>query len=404
MASSIQELRAAQAAGLVIGTVVRPYIIPDHWPRKEIDEFITDAPVCNLFLLALERLQQMDDNDPWSYFGISTIHGRPFTAWNGITQATAIRTAQFPAWDPALFANGNIPNEEDIDSRLWNRSTQREGKKDAGYCSHGSVLFPSWHRPYVTMMEQALCLKMHEIAQEYAVREGRSTYIEAAYRFRMPYFDPLMARVLIEHRKPHHWEWKCGAPAVLSACRVYVHKPGWGVLWDWIDNPLYQYKFPTVSHLDHTPKYAVSDPRLEFYKLWAPNGYLPRAPRPYPSNVIPPNLRTVRTPSEHGYSNHSRMADSFDIQVRPQGVSLYNVLSQERPYVEFATSTFRSDKRLGEHRTGMITGREGFNSIEGFHDAIHTWAGKQSPDGVVTGHMLKLEWAAFDPMFWLHHW
>jgi len=40
-------------------------------PRLEIDEFILDKHVLNLFLLALIELQQKDYNDPWSWFQIA---------------------------------------------------------------------------------------------------------------------------------------------------------------------------------------------------------------------------------------------------------------------------------------------------------------------------------------------
>jgi hypothetical protein len=43
---------------------------------------------------------------------IKGIHGRPFIEWGGVT-----------------------------------------GQYDAGYCAHGSVLFPMWHRPYLALFE-----------------------------------------------------------------------------------------------------------------------------------------------------------------------------------------------------------------------------------------------------------
>lgn len=48
------------------------------------------------------------------------IHGQPFNDWDDV---------------------GPKPVEEDADG------------PDAGYCAHSSVTFPTWHRPYVTMME-----------------------------------------------------------------------------------------------------------------------------------------------------------------------------------------------------------------------------------------------------------
>ena len=47
------------------------------FPRLEIDEFCQDNDRLNLFLLALESIQNNDKflSDPWSYFQIQGIHG-----------------------------------------------------------------------------------------------------------------------------------------------------------------------------------------------------------------------------------------------------------------------------------------------------------------------------------------
>jgi len=42
-------------------------------PRLEIDEFVLDQDVLNLFIIALERLQSQDYRNPWSWFQISGI-------------------------------------------------------------------------------------------------------------------------------------------------------------------------------------------------------------------------------------------------------------------------------------------------------------------------------------------
>lgn len=54
-----------------------------------------------------------------SFFQIGGIHGLPYIAWDGAG-----------ADDPA---------------------------EASGYCTHGSVLFPTWHRPYVALFEVRKC-------------------------------------------------------------------------------------------------------------------------------------------------------------------------------------------------------------------------------------------------------
>src|SRR4051812_9756466 len=86
-------------------------------PRLEIDEFIQDNAVTNLFLLALEALMDKKYSlNWWSYYYIAKIHGLPAQAWDNVFSDT-------------------------------------KGDSSRGYCSHGSGLFPTWHRVYVAMLE-----------------------------------------------------------------------------------------------------------------------------------------------------------------------------------------------------------------------------------------------------------
>lgn len=61
---------------------------------------------------------QGDQSDVRSFFQIGGIHGLPYIPWDNATGAD---------FDP---------------NTQW-----------GGYCTHGSVLFPTWHRPYVMLFE-----------------------------------------------------------------------------------------------------------------------------------------------------------------------------------------------------------------------------------------------------------
>lgn len=54
-------------------------------------------------------------DDPESFFQIGGIHGLPYVPWDGVGEASQAEAS--------------------------------------GYCTHGSVLFPTWHRPYVALYE-----------------------------------------------------------------------------------------------------------------------------------------------------------------------------------------------------------------------------------------------------------
>lgn len=80
--------------------------------RQDIDEFLLSDPVAfNLYLLAIRKLQSQ--SDVLGYFQIAGIHGLPIQNWDGVTGPKL-------AWDGP-----------------------------GGYCTHGMLTFPTWHRPYV---------------------------------------------------------------------------------------------------------------------------------------------------------------------------------------------------------------------------------------------------------------
>ncbi|KAF8873559.1 hypothetical protein CPB85DRAFT_1444618 [Mucidula mucida] len=55
------------------------------------------------------------------------------------------------------------------------------------YCAHSTVLFPVWHRAYVSLFEQALQACAEEIAARY--QNNRDAWTRAAKDLRSPYWD-----------------------------------------------------------------------------------------------------------------------------------------------------------------------------------------------------------------------
>ena len=58
-----------------------------------------------------------------------------------------------------------------------------------GYCTHSSVLFAPWHRPYLALFEQCLYASVQRKAGQFTDRTLRDRYLRAAATFRMPYWD-----------------------------------------------------------------------------------------------------------------------------------------------------------------------------------------------------------------------
>jgi tyrosinase len=97
-------------------------------PPKVVRKDIRKLSIAELdaVILAFYRLQSLDPTDPDSFFQIAGYHGEPF---RGAGYSS-------PYW--------------------W-----------GGYCNHGNILFPTWHRAYLYHLEQALQRQVPGVAIPY---------------------------------------------------------------------------------------------------------------------------------------------------------------------------------------------------------------------------------------------
>jgi tyrosinase len=120
--------------------------------RLEINDFIQNQQLYTLYIRAYQAIQARDETLDQSHFGVGGIHGMPYVAWNGAQGS---------------FAPGKWPF--------------------GGYCTHGSALFPTWHRPYVLLLEQLIQQEAISIAGRFTV--DRQGWQQAATQLRLPYWD-----------------------------------------------------------------------------------------------------------------------------------------------------------------------------------------------------------------------
>ena len=80
--------------------------------RQEINLFSSSGPTWDLFIQAFQQFKTTNSNDTLSFYQIAGIHGYPRQPWDGVV-----------------------------------------GTGGGGFCHHGSVLFPIWHRPYLALYE-----------------------------------------------------------------------------------------------------------------------------------------------------------------------------------------------------------------------------------------------------------
>ncbi|OAX83288.1 hypothetical protein ACJ72_02361 [Emergomyces africanus] len=115
--------------------------------RKDINKMQWSGPEWDIYIQALKAFQEEDRNDILSFHKVAGIHGYPYVSWDGV-----------------------------------------EGLGNAGYCSHGSTLFPLWHRPYLAMYEERISYHAKLIADSYPPFIRRM-YQQAAANLRIPYWD-----------------------------------------------------------------------------------------------------------------------------------------------------------------------------------------------------------------------
>lgn len=88
--------------------------------RRELRDLQANYPdQFNLLILGLKNYQGKDELALTSYYQVAGIHGLPYKPWNGVGSNTD-----------------------------W-QSTSGFG----GYCTHSSILFLTWHRPYLALYE-----------------------------------------------------------------------------------------------------------------------------------------------------------------------------------------------------------------------------------------------------------
>ncbi|EFI28136.1 tyrosinase [Coprinopsis cinerea okayama7 len=255
--------------------------------RREINDLVRDEKQFSLYVQALQRMYTGNPQTfPTSFFQIAGIHGLPYVPWGGST--------------------GTAP---------FNPATQW-----GGYCVHGSVLFPTWHRPYMALFEQTLWRHAQDIAAQYTV--DREEWQRAAADLRQPYWD---------------WATNAVPPAeVIERQQVTItNSRGQRVS---VPNPLLAYRFQPME-----PTF----PRM--YQQWPTTLRQPTSGGPGASSNVA-RLRTVLRRAQPGITT-----------------STFNMLTRVRRWPEFSSHT-------------VSDGGSDSNSIEIIHDLIHGLVGGHMGD------------------------
>ncbi|KAJ3555445.1 hypothetical protein NM688_g2574 [Phlebia brevispora] len=305
--------------------------------RYEINKFVDPKynpyakDQLNLFLLALEKIQAMSPSERLSWFQIGGIHGQPYVDWDG------------------------------------SKGIKPEKGQWEGYCTHASILFPTWHRLYVALIEQAVHECMKKVLAEFP-QDKQAALKPAVDHWRYPYWDWALV-------KPGTTELV--VPELLRLEKIDVQRPN-GVTQK-IDNPMYRYQFP-LNAQGQIEGFTGGPPYTE-------TPFTVRHPAPWDESE---SIKTQKTWYE-GLSDNAAVQTSLNdvsgLAGRQLVAGVYQLFAMFRSYAPFSNVSWSGPGNPGD-----------YSSIEALHNSVHVIIG-----GRTQGHMSIVNFAGFDPAFWMHH-
>lgn len=217
---------------------------------------------------------------------------------------------------------------------------------------------------------------MLAIAQKF---KEPNKYVQAVRDFRLPFWDYLRPRggntrfpgVKDVKYGTTGYGWDFSIPYILEVEKVMVYMPfdkdnperSENELQE-MDNPLFKFAFPKSDGISDTEWKALHFQASELF-----------------------TVRQARNKSNHRQLN-TVLAQRREAEVETLLNLLY--LPKYKDYATFSNKAVRKNKE-GEFQPTV------FGSVESLHDDYHGHCGGD-------GHMGRVPVAAFDPVFWLHHW
>lgn len=289
----------------------------------------------DVFLLAFEAVQGLPADDKWSFYQIAGIHGLPHSPYDG----------DEGDWDPS-------------NPDWW-----------GGYCQHGNPLFPTWHRPYMMLLEQSIIRQAKLFANTLSQAQEKQAVLDIADQLRIPYWDwaSHSTRIL-------------GLPDIFTSTEITLSYAWKSFSTTKIPNPLKSFVLPEnigkpISSSD------VFNPAAK------PNYVVPSEGTPF----IPLGYPTVR----HVNSSYMSQNDQLNATLmRNAGTTLVegvHAMFHHSQWLPFSNH-FWSEETHGD---GSQFGH--YSSLELVHDFVHSTVGGSG------GQMTYPETAAFDPIFFFHH-
>eukprot|EP00250_Pteridium_aquilinum_P024215 c2865_g1_i1 orf=195-1418(+) len=303
--------------------------------RSKKDDLAERQMRRDVFLLAFAAVQSLPPSDRWSFYQIAGIHGLPHVPYDGATGS----------WDPST-------------SSWW-----------GGYCQHGSPLFPTWHRPYVMLLEQSVIRQAKLLGESLSNAEEAKAVSAMADKLRFPFWDwaNYTSRIL-------------GMPDIFTVTNITLAYPWMSFAHRRsIPNPLKSFVLPE----NVGSPFASSD---TFNPPAKPNYQVPDEGTPF----IPLGYPTVRHVSSAYTTQNDKLHLTLLRNAETTLVEGVHAIFHHKDWLSFSNH-YWSGPTEETRKYGH------YSSIELVHDVLHDTIGGAG------GQMSYPETAGFDPIFFFHH-
>ncbi|KAK6337080.1 hypothetical protein TWF718_009866 [Orbilia javanica] len=329
--------------------------------RRDVDEWFNSDDVSDklqvfVFLMGLREFQAMPPVHPdgtpnkLSFFQIAGIHGYPSIPWDENTE------------------------------------NQTPGGGTGGYCTHNSILFPTWHRPYMLLFERLIfehMLKWIENSDLDVEMQGRLKDVVKTWR--LPYWDESKEHAGGTYKFPDI----ATMPFIPVPFEHLLQGPGY---LGQVPNPMFKFSLPDGEKFN---QYGVD------YVDGDANYGICQATSRWPNSL---------TGEEwiNGANNYTNITDAmaehhwYEWKNAPKffTLTLANAVSRLLSHQEGAPTAvyecFASTRQYRDPSNPTVRPPLNWFSLEGIHNNLHNWSGGD-------GHMADVPVAAFDPLFLLHH-
>lgn len=301
-----------------------------------------------LFILAFNAIQQRSDapqvvEEPAATFmEIASIHGKPYVEWAGDRNKDI--SADYSATDK--------------------KDTNPVPSRFGGYCNHGAVVFPTWHRPYVMLIEQSIGNVAEQLAHDIEANNPgeNGVWIQAAKELRFPYWD------WADKDVPEN-----GLPPVLYNEKVEIVAAGGKK--QIVGNPLSFFSYVGGVPSDFSDEKDDTTGQVAYFSKWQRTyRYAYSTPDPEGSHI--------------DLLQKAFKAGAKDLRRRVAHLFTFNDDEDSAiAWDDFSNHTAESKREIDFVNRG---------SLEGVHDTVHLLLGGN-------GQMTYPDYAGFDPIFFLHH-